>query len=383
MADAKTDSSSEGPSVTYRTIFPASRLDRSFQWPSPNLDREQLASYHTSSDHSTREHCEPSNTDPQDLSSTHTFRLRRTGPTCTLTREKASDLVRCFQSFAEETSSKPNAMTADLVRMTEDAKLYRFHLYRGDYAGSLCDALKRFDYGPSILRQPWSRIVPNLDSEDAAMVQWEATDSDKPAPKTPFRDALVRRAATLTALGWGKVDIDIALFAIRAYARRNYIAHGKTRPLLAEKEYSRFVECPEADRQALTSILHKEERQMADKIHIFGGMTRQSSGFHSLLARVGAIPLYPADQPGKHSKTALMLDDSGTTTLLVLRYLASRSRQQHPVKTTKVFGKAIQDLEKVLDDLQTVAAGGTSEKDKKREAKKASKERREKKVALR
>ena len=43
----------------------------------------------------------------------------------------------------------------------------------------------------------------------------------------PFLDALRERAETFTAQGWENVDLDLALFAAKAYARRNFIAHGK------------------------------------------------------------------------------------------------------------------------------------------------------------
>ena len=70
-------------------------------------------------------------------------------------------------------------------------------------------------------------MLPKIDNEESELAAWSIKGPSYRRPNTPFLDALEERAETLTAVGWDNVDPELALFAVKAYARRNYIAHGK------------------------------------------------------------------------------------------------------------------------------------------------------------
>ena len=59
------------------------------------------------------------------------------------TREDASDAVRCIDHYVMEAASDLNAVSRDLMTMTGDADLYRFHAAIGDFAQVLCDVRRK------------------------------------------------------------------------------------------------------------------------------------------------------------------------------------------------------------------------------------------------
>ena len=179
-------------------------------------------------------------------------------------RDTASDMVRCIVSFVEETASEFNATNSDLARMAEDTRLFRFHAALGDYAGSLCEALKG-EKSSIISRHPWTIIVPSLDKESAEMPAWLASGPPYRRPVISFLDALEERAEFLTAQGWGDVDLDLALFAVRAYARRNLIAHGGNFDLFTSDRFEELANHIEDDDKNLESLLPDEEKSQVGK----------------------------------------------------------------------------------------------------------------------
>ena len=98
-------------------------------------------------------------------------------------------------------------------------------------------------------------MLPEIDNEEAELAAWSIKGPPYHRPNTPFLDDLKGRAETLTAVGWDNIDLDLALFAVKAYARRNHIAHGKGAYLLKSREYEELAKTIEEDERALESLL--------------------------------------------------------------------------------------------------------------------------------
>ena len=179
-------------------------------------------------------------------------------------RDEASNMVRCVVSFVEETASEFKTVNSDMTRLIEDTKLFRFHLALGDYAGNLSEAL-RGEKSSILSRYPWTMIVPGLDREEAKVAAWVASGPPYRRPVTSFLDALKERAEILTDEGWGDVDLDLALFAVRAYARRNLVAHGRNYDLYQSDRLDELANQIGEDDKNLEILLPDEEKSQVGK----------------------------------------------------------------------------------------------------------------------
>ena len=148
--------------------------------------------------------------------------------------------------------------------MSEDARIYRFHAHLGDFSACVCDALKEGEDSNSPLKRPWTTIVEALDQEDKKVVASEASNHTTRRVKTPMRDAIERRVIILNRLGHTDVDIDIALFAIRTYARRNFVAHGNTFGLYKSGDCAGLAQYPDDVDNTLEGVLPGVERDQVD-----------------------------------------------------------------------------------------------------------------------
>lgn len=70
------------------------------------------------------------------------------------------------------------------------------------------------------------------------------------------------RVAELIDAGFSDLDLDLALFAIRAYARRNFIAHGGTLDLYQSGDFAGLANRIDNDKKLLEDILPGEEKPM-------------------------------------------------------------------------------------------------------------------------
>ena len=180
------------------------------------------------------------------------------------TTEDASDAIQCIDRYVMETALDINAVSRDLAIMTGDAELYRFHAAIGDYAQVLCDSLREAD-APPYLKQPWTILLPKLNDEERRLTAWEASSADLPRPQTPYMDALDVRVVSLVANGLTDLDIDLALFAARTYARRNSLFHGRTFDLFKSGKYAELAECLDMDENYLESLLPDQEKPLVGK----------------------------------------------------------------------------------------------------------------------
>ena len=149
---------------------------------------------------------------------------------------KKVDAVRCMDRFIRETTLDLNSARQDLSKQTDDNRLFRFHSQLGDYAGALCTALKEHDdkQTSSTLSQPWTLIVKAIDEFDQQLIAWRASGRTGTYPYSLHLEAIKGRVQQLVYLGFTGLDLDIALFAMRSYARRNFISHGESFDLYME-----------------------------------------------------------------------------------------------------------------------------------------------------
>lgn len=175
------------------------------------------------------------------------------------TREDASDAVRCIDHYVMEAASDLNAVSRDLMTMTGDAELYRFHAAIGDFAQVLCDVLKEGDT-PTYLKQPWTKTVEQLDIEERSVTDGEASSGDLPRPQTPFMGPLGDGVATLVANGSTGLDLGLALFASRTHAQRNSIFHGKTYDLSKSENFAEQAEWVDLNENTIERLLPNMEK---------------------------------------------------------------------------------------------------------------------------
>lgn len=143
-----------------------------------------------------------------------------------VTSAEAAARVRSMDKYVQDTVAESEVASRNLAVMEEEARLYRFHAHLGGFSACVCDLLKMGEPSTPLLKAPWTTIVQALDKEDNNTAAWIASGCPARGAKTPYRDAICRRVQLLIGLGHNDVDTDIALFAVRAYARRNCIAHG-------------------------------------------------------------------------------------------------------------------------------------------------------------
>lgn len=172
--------------------------------------------------------------------------------------------VRCIDRYVREATSELNTVRRDLSSRTVDNRLFRFHLHLGDYALPLCNRLKG-STEPSLIRsQPWTIVVDAIDKEEVDLAAWTASDQSSPRPHCLYLEALKSRVAQLIREGLTTLDLDLALVAIRFYARRNFICHGKIFDLFQSRNFAKPAEYIEVDDKSLDEILPGEEKPQVD-----------------------------------------------------------------------------------------------------------------------
>ena len=97
-------------------------------------------------------------------------------------------------------------------------------------------ALKEHDnkQTSSILSQPRTLIVKAIDEFDQQLIDWRASDRTGTYPHSLHIEAIKGRVQQLVELGFTGLGLDIALFAMRLYVRRNFISHGESFDLYME-----------------------------------------------------------------------------------------------------------------------------------------------------
>ena len=174
--------------------------------------------------------------------------------------------VRCIDRYVRETTSDLNTLQLNLKKRTDDNGLFRFHAHLADYAGAWCGALKGCDDKPTMISsQPWTIIVKAIDKGQDQLPAWEASDQHSARPHCLYLEALQVRVQHLVDDGWTFLDLDLALFAIRTYARRNYICHGGVFDLFKSNNFAGLAKYIEEDDSILEKILPDEEKPMVGK----------------------------------------------------------------------------------------------------------------------
>ena len=177
--------------------------------------------------------------------------------------EKAN-VVRTIDRFVRETTSEYGTALRELSSRTYDTRLFRFHAHLGDYAGALCTILKDSkQFSPSpILSRPWTEIVKAIDDGQDRVTSWNASGCKGPELSCPEMDLLEVRVQQLIKAGHAILDRDLALFAIRSYARRNFIAHGEIYGLNRSGNFAGLANYIDNDDKLLEDILPDEEMPM-------------------------------------------------------------------------------------------------------------------------
>ena len=175
-----------------------------------------------------------------------------------------ANVVRTIDRFVRETTSEYGTALRELSSRIHDTRLFRFHAHLGDYAGALCGQLKDgkqpFSSG---LSGTWTKIVKALDDYEERAISWRASGCEGPEPSCPERDRLKVRVQEIIDAGNGTdLDLDLALFAIRAYARRNFIAHAGTLDLVQSSDFAGLANHIDNDDKILEDILPDEEMPM-------------------------------------------------------------------------------------------------------------------------
>lgn len=124
--------------------------------------------------------------------------------------EEASGLVRHLELSAQE-----------LARLARKYKQLHFHCAYGDYASKLCKDLKLESSKRFKALQPSASSLSDKIKEEGRILTCEENPKD-----TPVLDALEERASELETKSV-KVDLELAKFAINAYASRNQACHSK------------------------------------------------------------------------------------------------------------------------------------------------------------
>lgn len=176
--------------------------------------------------------------------------------------EKAN-AVRTIDRYVRETTSEYGTALRELSSRTHDTRLFRFHAHLGDYAGELCGLLKDDKHSSStILSGTWTKIVKALDDCDIRVASWNASGCKGPEPSCPEKDRLEVRVQKIIKAGFTDLDMDLALFAIRSYARRNFIAHGGTLDLDQSNDFAGLANHIDYDEKTLEDVLPDEEKPM-------------------------------------------------------------------------------------------------------------------------
>ena len=191
-----------------------------------------------------------------------------------------ANTVRTIDRFVRETTLEYGNALRELSSRTHDTRLFRFHAHLGDYAADLCNRLKNDKQSSSkVLSRPWTKIVKALDGCEERAASWNASGCKGPEPSCPERDMLKVRVQELIDVGFSDLDLDLALFAIRAYARRNFIAHGGIIDLYQSNDYAGLANHSDKDEKLLDDILPDEEKPMV------GNWRRLLTSYRSLHIR--------------------------------------------------------------------------------------------------
>ena len=171
-----------------------------------------------------------------------------------------ADAVRYMDRYIRETTLELNSARRDLSEQASDTRLFRFHAHLGDFAGALCSALQDKKRTPLLL-DAWTKIVTGLDEFDKRVADWEAKGQLNARPHSALRGAIEDRVHQLVQVGFD-LDIDLALHAIRSYARRNFISHGEAREKIARtgSDPSGLVSYLDDADKTLESVLPDEEK---------------------------------------------------------------------------------------------------------------------------
>ena len=180
------------------------------------------------------------------------------------TPTEASNAVRCLDQYVRETASETEMTYSEISRMDQDTRLFRLPATLGEFSGYICTAI-RAGKDSLISTKPWTVKVPELDKEEEARIAWEASDQTSNRPCSSFTEALQDPVNDLQVAGWNDLDMEIALLAVRSYARRAFIAHSKAYDLDTSNNFQEIGQYLEDVDKQLEVVLPDEEMALVDK----------------------------------------------------------------------------------------------------------------------
>ena len=103
----------------------------------------------------------------------------------------------------------------------------------------------------------------DIDKFEKQLDDWRASDRTDAYPHNVYMDAIEARVQQLVDLGFTGLDTDLALFAIKSYARQNFIAHGGAFDISKSECFAGLAKYLERDDKTLEDVLPDEELPMA------------------------------------------------------------------------------------------------------------------------
>lgn len=164
-----------------------------------------------------------------------------------------------------------------------------------------------------------------IDKFDQQLADWIASGRTGTYPCSVHMDAIKSRVQQLVELGFAELDLDIALFAIRSYARRNFVSHGESFDLYMDERYAGLAEYLDHIDKHLEDILPGEEKTMVGKwrrlltfyrhVHIRQGKGGNWVRQIPLKILLGGLPLPPGRPWGAALRTGIEMGDFRPTGL--------------------------------------------------------------------
>ena len=131
------------------------------------------------------------------------------------------------------------------TRKHSDNRLYRFNAHFADYAAYLSNILKEFRNTSLIQSQPWTIVIKVINKKKVDLIAWIVSDQNSSRSHCLYLEALKRFVEQLVREGETAVNLNLLLIAIRFYARRNFICHGRLSDLFKSdnfcRRHSRFI----------------------------------------------------------------------------------------------------------------------------------------------
>ena len=171
----------------------------------------------------------------------------------TLTQDQGPELVMNPDQLVTESAQYVNAANAQLAANKETLKQWHTYQQYGDYVGKIFNDLKGGREGPPSLQKSAIAIAEEIDESE------KGHETSNPH-RFDIIDLLERQAGLLEVTKGTSLSIDLAKFAVKAYAKRNKACHSGICELEGKRDAQMLEEMLRAHRQDLADILPEYER---------------------------------------------------------------------------------------------------------------------------